>query len=74
MAFILASLISSPSSLASSASSLAGLFTLDRTCSNDSLKALIVTLLAYPYLFVFFLPCKTRLSSRLNSIGNTGDP
>ena len=74
IASVLTGSISSPSSLASSASLLASLSALDRTCSNNSPKALIVTLLAYPYLFVFFLLYKTRLNSRLNSMGDTGDP
>jgi len=74
MASILAGSISSPSSLASSASSLASLSVLDRTYSNDLPKALTATSSAYPYLFVFFLLYKTGLSSRLNSTGDTGDP
>ena len=74
IAFVLASLIFSPSSLASLASSLASLSILNRTYFNDSPKALIATLLAYPYLFVFFLLYKTGLNSRLKSIGDTGDP
>ena len=70
---ILASLISSPSSLASLTSLLASLFTLNRTYFNNLLKALIMTSSAYLYLFIFFLLYKTRLNSRLNSIGNTSD-
>ena len=73
IASILAGSIFSPSSLAFLASLLASLFALNRTYFNDLPKALIATLSAYLYLFVFFLLYKTRLSSRLNSIGDTSD-
>ena len=74
IASILAGSISNPSSLASLASLLASLSILNRTYFNNSLKALTATSLAYLYLFMFFLLYKTRLSSRLNSIGDTSDP
>ena len=73
IASILASSISSPSSLASLASLLTSLSILNRTYFNNLPKALIVTLLAYLYLFIFFLLYKIGLSSRLNSIGDTSD-
>ena len=74
MAFILAGSISSLSFLVFLASLLASLSVLDRTCFNNLPKAFTAMLSVYLYLCVFFLLCKTGLSSRLNSIGNTGNP
>jgi len=73
IAFILVGLISSPSSLTSSASLLASLLVLNRTYLSVLPKALTAILLAYLYLFLFPFLVKTLLSNRLNSIGNTGD-